>query len=177
MAVRPSLAAEAAEPGPFLQRDQSAQSASSRPDPTTPRSRPPAGIVDYLEKVAEIAGIGVQGAGTFRVAHNAMRQQEIILLEPLLEYLRKKNGIRLIGPDDAAERAPTVALVSDRPGAHLAGMMSRHNVGVGGGHFYAWRLLEGLGINPQHGVLRLSFVHYTTPEEVDRLIAALEAEL
>jgi len=26
-------------------------------------------------------------------------------------------------------------------------------------------------------VLRMSFVHYTTPEEIDRLIKALDAEL
>jgi len=56
-------------------------------------------------------------------------------------------------------------------------MISRHNIGVGGGHFYGYRVLEGLGINPLHGVLRMSFVHYTTPAEIDRLIAALEAEL
>ena len=34
-----------------------------------------------------------------------------------------------------------------------------------------------MGVNPLHGVLRMSFVHYTTPEEVTRLIAALDAEL
>ena len=48
---------------------------------------------------------------------------------------------------------------------------------AGGGHFYAYRLLEAVGIAPSHGVLRLSFVHYTTPEEIDQLIAALDAEL
>jgi selenocysteine lyase/cysteine desulfurase len=38
-------------------------------------------------------------------------------------------------------------------------------------------VLEAMGVSPQHGVLRMSFVHYTTPEEVDRLIKALDAEL
>ena len=75
-----------------------------------------AGIVDYLEKVAEIAGTAVQGAGPFRIAHNAMRAQETALLAPLLDYLRKKNGIRLIGPDDPAKRAPTVSIVARSPG-------------------------------------------------------------
>ena len=37
--------------------------------------------------------------------------------------------------------------------------------------------IVGLGIDPEHGVLRMSFVHYTSPEEIDRLIAALDAEL
>jgi selenocysteine lyase/cysteine desulfurase len=136
-----------------------------------------AGIIDYIEKVAEIAGIAVQGAGVFRVAHNAMRVQEQELLAPLLDYLRKKNGIRLIGPDDPAKRMPTISIVVDRPAAHVAGMISRHNIGVGGGHFYGYRVLEALGVNPAHGVLRMSFLHYTTPEEVQRLISALDAEL
>lgn len=176
MAIRPSLAQQLPNQGHFF-NDTVREKRLNPAGPDHAQIAAASGIADYLEKVAEIAGIGVQGAGPFRVAHNAMRQQETILLEPLLDYLRKKNGIRLIGPGDASKRAPTVAIVSDRPAAHLAGMMSRHNIGVGGGHFYAWRLLEGLGINPQHGVLRLSFVHYTTPEEIDRLIAALEAEL
>ena len=72
---------------------------------------------------------------------------------------------------------PTVSIALDRPAAHVAGMISRHNVGGGGGHFYGYRVLEALGINPVHGVLRRSFVHYTTPEDVQRLIAALDAEL
>jgi selenocysteine lyase/cysteine desulfurase len=45
------------------------------------------------------------------------------------------------------------------------------------GHFYAVRLLEAMGVDPQRGVLRLSFVHYTTMAEIERLIAALEAVL
>ena len=31
-----------------------------------------------------------------------------------------------------------------------------------------------MGVAPEQGVLRLSFVHYTHPDEVARLIAALE---
>ena len=39
------------------------------------------------------------------------------------------------------------------------------------------RPLEALGIDPDQGVLRLSFVHYTTADEVARAIAALDAVL
>jgi selenocysteine lyase/cysteine desulfurase len=34
--------------------------------------------------------------------------------------------------------------------------------------------LSALGIAPEHGVLRLSFVHYTGPDDVDRLLNALD---
>lgn len=176
MAIRPSLAAELPNQGHFF--NETARDKRLVPaGPDHAQVAAAAGIVDYLEKLAALAGPTAQGATPCRIAHHAMRAQETALLAPLLDYLRQKNGIRLIGPDDPARRTPTVSLRVERPAAHLAGMLSRHNVGVGGGHFYAWRLLEALGITPAHGVLRLSFVHYTTPEEITRLIAALDAEL
>ena len=46
-----------------------------------------------------------------------------------------------------------------------------------GGNFYGVRCLEGLGIDPDHGVLRTSFVHYTSPDEVTKLIEALDEVL
>src|SRR3546814_14545227 len=74
-------------------------------------------------------------------------------------------------------RSPTIALCRGEPGGAVAALLARHNIMAGGGHFYAYRLLEAVGIAPSHGVLRLSFVHYTTPEEIQQLIAALDAEL
>ncbi len=106
-----------------------------------------------------------------------MHAQERALMQPLLAYLAGRNDVRLIGPADIARRAPTIALHHREPGSELARRLAAHGVMAGGGHFYAWRLLEALGIDPQHGVLRLSFLHYTTPAEIDRLIAALDAEL
>lgn len=135
------------------------------------------GVVDYLEAVAAMAGPETEGADPFRRAHAAMRAQEVALATPLLNYLSGKNSARLIGPADPLTRAPTIALALNEPGAAVATRLARHKVMASGGHFYAYRLLEALGIDPNHGVLRLSFVHYTTPEEIDQLIAALDAEL
>jgi selenocysteine lyase/cysteine desulfurase len=44
---------------------------------------------------------------------------------------------------------------------------------AGGGDFYAVRPLRALGIDPDKGVLRMSFTHYTSEEDIDRLLAAL----
>jgi len=176
MAIRPSLASELPNQSHFF-NETSARKRLNPAGPDHAQVAASAGIVDYLDKVAEIAGPGVEGATPYRRAANAMRAQETALIAPLLDYLRKKNGIRLVGPDDPAKKVATVSIVVDRPAAHVAGMISRHNIGVGGGHFYGYRALEALGINPAHGVVRMSFVHYTTPQEIDRLIAALDAEL
>ncbi len=41
------------------------------------------------------------------------------------------------------------------------------------GHYYAARVLDGLGVDPDRGVVRLSFVHYTSPGDVARAVDAL----
>ncbi len=176
MAIRPSLAQELPNQGHFF--NETVREKRLVPaGPDYAQIAAASGVVDYLEKVADIAGTAVQGAGPFRIAHNAMRQQEMALVTPLLDYLRGKNGVRLVGPDDPAKRTPTISIMTDRPAAHIAGLLARHDLGVGAGHFYSYRLLEALGINPAHGVLRLSLLHYTAPEEIDRLIKALDTEL
>ena len=43
------------------------------------------------------------------------------------------------------------------------------------GDFYATRPMRALGLDLEHGAVRLSFVHYTEQEEVDRLIRMLES--
>ena len=55
--------------------------------------------------------------------------------------------------------------------------MQQAGIGTEAGHFYAPRALEAMGIDPEDGVVRLSFVHYNTSEEVERVLAALDGAL
>ena len=176
MAIRPELAMSLPNQGHFF-NDGKLRYRLTPAGPDHAQIAAASGIADYLETVADIAGDSVGGDNPFRRAHAAMRLQEVTLARPLLDYLRGKNSVRLIGPDDPATRAPTIALGLAEPGAAVATRLAKHGIMAAGGHFYAWRLLEALGIDPNHGVLRLSFVHYTTPEEINQLIAALDAEL
>ena len=43
--------------------------------------------------------------------------------------------------------------------------------------FYAVRLLEGLDVATDPGVVRLSWVHYTDSADIDRLLNALDEVL
>ena len=52
--------------------------------------------------------------------------------------------------------------------------LSHRGVQTSAGHFYAWRVLDGLGVDPERGVVRLSFVHYTSADDIDRAIMALD---
>lgn len=130
-----------------------------------------AGMADYMEALGAHHGVGASGA------HDLMRAHEIKLLQPLLNAVKDRNSVRLIGPSDAETRAPTVALALNRAGEDVAAELAQQGVMCGGGDFYAVRALEAMGVDMNKGVLRLSFVHYTTEAEVTKAIEALDAVL
>ena len=134
------------------------------------------GVMDYMEAVAARHGAGGQPIQTQAAAvRNLFRQHEIALLQPLLDFLSGHSGVRLIGRTRAAERAPTVAFtVEGSSSTDLAKQLADLKLGVGVGNFYAYRLVKALGIDTDDGALRASFVHYTSQEEISRLIGALD---
>lgn len=137
-----------------------------------------AGIADYVDALYARHQTGDAGArvkGAF--VHDLMRRHETRCLQPLLDYLAGRNDLRLLGPTEAARRAPTVAIHCERPGREVAEALAPKGIMADGGDFYAVRPLQALGIDPAHGVFRMSFVHYTTDAEVDRLIGALDQVL
>ena len=138
-----------------------------------------AGMVDYLEDLYDhhFAKTGVGLTAKAEAVHDLSRDYEVQALQPLLDYLSDRNSVRLIGPKQAEAKAPTVAVHSSLPAANLAAALAQRGIMAGGGDFYGVRCLEGLGIDPDHGVLRLSFVHYTRTEDVTQLIGALDEVL
>ncbi|MDZ7627181.1 MAG: aminotransferase class V-fold PLP-dependent enzyme [Parvularculaceae bacterium] len=140
-----------------------------------------AGMADYVDDLYAHhvrAALPLTDAGNAaRAVHDLMRAAETALLQPLLDYLATKNAGRLLGPCDAAARMPTVAIALDEPGENAAARLAARGIMCGGGDFYAVRCLAAQGVDPNKGVLRASFVHYTARAEVDRLIEALEAVL
>jgi selenocysteine lyase/cysteine desulfurase len=137
-----------------------------------------AGMADYVDALyGHHFGAEASAVEKGRAVHDLMREHEARLLQPMLDYLAGRNDIRLIGPRDAAKRAPTVAIETAGPGEAVAADLAKHGIMAGGGDFYAVRPLEAMGIDLSKGVLRLSFVHYTSSEEVERAIQALDAVL
>jgi len=137
-----------------------------------------AGIADYVDTVyAHHHDDDATPAARAAAVRRLQSDHERRLMAPLLDYLRDRDDLRLIGPERPDGRVPTVALRLDRPGFDVAADLAEHGIMAGGGDFYATRLLEALGIDPDHGVLRLSFVHYTHPDEIDQLIRALDTTL
>ncbi|OJY33697.1 MAG: nitrogen fixation protein NifS [Rhodobacterales bacterium 65-51] len=139
-----------------------------------------AGMADYIDALyTHHHGEAAHATPLARnnAVHALMRAHEEEVLQPLLDHLAARNDLRLIGPRQAAGRAPTVAVALDRPAEPVAAALAAHGIMAGGGDFYAVRPLESLGVDLSRGVLRLSFVHYTTAAEVQKLMGALDRVL
>ncbi|NUH64314.1 aminotransferase class V-fold PLP-dependent enzyme [Sulfitobacter sp. S0837] len=134
-----------------------------------------AGMADYIDAFhAHHIGGDADATGRGVAVHDAMRAHETGLLQSLLDAMAARNSVRVIGPADATKRAPTVALALDRPGAEMARALAERGIMAGGGDFYAGRTLQAMNVPQDKGVLRLSFTHYTTQDEMDKLLNALD---
>ena len=84
--------------------------------------------------------------------------------------------MRLIGSGVAdARRAPTVAFMPSKISPpDMEATLGERGFITGANDFYARRLVEALGLDPDVGVMRVSMTHYTREQDVSRLLGALE---
>ncbi|MEE4364377.1 MAG: aminotransferase class V-fold PLP-dependent enzyme [Desulfotignum sp.] len=138
-----------------------------------------AGIAQYLDGVydhhfSESADPAEKG----RLLKQLFQNHENALLTHLMNWLKQRTDIRIIGPDDPSLRAPTVSIVpKNRSIDEVFAVLTNKKLMTGQGHFYGVRPLLGMNIPMETGVLRLSFLHYTTSDEIQQLIGGLAAAL
>jgi len=135
------------------------------------------GLAEYFDGLDAHHGGGAASGRPQRV-RELLRDAELELLPRLLGYLAARPDVRLLGPAEAAHRAATVSFVphAAEPAA-VAAQLARHGIMAASGNFYAVRLLRALGVDPARGAVRLSFVHYNSAAEMDRLLSALDQVL
>ncbi|MDB6044444.1 MAG: aminotransferase class V-fold PLP-dependent enzyme [Gammaproteobacteria bacterium] len=133
------------------------------------------GIAEYFDALDAHHGGGGVATRPQRV-RELLRNAETPLLSALLEYLKARKGVRLLGPATAHERAATVSFVTHAadPAAVVKALAQRGFM-TGYGNFYAVRVLEAMGVDPARGAVRVSFVHYTAPAEMTALIETLDS--
>ncbi len=137
-----------------------------------------AGMADYIDALhLHHFGAEPQAAARNRAVHDLMRRAEVAVVAPLLDYLAARNDLRLIGPRAAEARAPTVAVALDRAAEPVSEALGREGIACWAGDFYAVRPLMAMGIDLERGVLRMSLTHYTSADDVARLIGALDRVL
>ena len=126
------------------------------------------------------AGAGVAGAGRrarILAGMRAIETYEHEMSARVLAGLAQIPGLTVHGPADpgrTAERTPTFAVtLAGWTPRGLAEALAARGIYAWDGDFYATTLVEDLGLAASGGVVRLGMVHYTTFDEVDRLIGTL----
>ncbi|MDA0657537.1 MAG: cysteine desulfurase-like protein [Planctomycetota bacterium] len=134
--------------------------------------------IDYLAQLGrQLSQPTVTRRAALKEAFRWIEDYERRLMRRLLDGLATLPSYTVFGirdPARDAERLPTLSLRhrSASPQA-LAQYLADHGVFAWHGNYYALRLSEILGQEPD-GMVRLGLVHYNTPEEVDRTLSLLQ---
>jgi selenocysteine lyase/cysteine desulfurase len=137
------------------------------------------GIIDYFDAIYKHHFDKNESPAQKNIALNRLfHEHEKELLETLLAFLRSRNDIQIIGPNTIEARAPIVSIIpKNKDLKKVYAILTEHKLMLGMGHFYAVRPLIDMNIPQQPGVLRISFVHYTSKEDINQLITGLKAAL
>ena len=93
------------------------------------------------------------------------------------EAVKRIPGVEIWGPDfSSRSRAPTVSITLNKASAaQAAAALASRGICVWDGHFYAARALQILNLTERGGLLRTGVSLYTPREDLQRLIAGIEA--
>ncbi len=144
----------------------------------TPSFEGQAGVgatVGYLEWLGAQADPAANSRrARIAAAMGAMVAYENALGTRLLAGLATVPGLKLWGPPTMEGRVPTFAFTIDghHPDA-IAAHLAANGIFTWSGHFYAVEVIGRLGLEDAGGLVRVGLCHYSTADEVDRLISAL----
>jgi len=138
------------------------------------------GTFDYLSWIGRQFGGAEDSASrreVLRAAMGAIRATEQELALRALNALLGVPGLALRGIVDPArldERVPTFAFtLAGHSPREVAAALGNRGIAVWDGDYYAYELIRALGLAESGGMVRVGFVHYNEPAEVDRLAEAL----
>jgi cysteine desulfurase family protein (TIGR01976 family) len=131
-----------------------------------------AAAVDFLASLAQSAESRRE---RLRAALAELDRRGVALAQRLLDGLASIRGARVFGPAAASARTPTVAFtLNEAPPDDVADALADVAVFVSTGDFYATSVVRRYGLASRGGLVRAGCAAYTTADEVDRLLAAVE---
>jgi cysteine desulfurase family protein (TIGR01976 family) len=138
-----------------------------------------AGVTAAVDYLADLGGAGETRRARLARAMGRIKAYEMTLSERFLAGATAVPGLRVYGVTDVerlSERTPTfaVSLAGYTP-EEVAARLGAQGIFVWHGHYYAVAVMERLGLLDKGGLVRIGFVHYNTPAEVDRVLGALDA--
>ncbi|HJS27673.1 MAG TPA: cysteine desulfurase-like protein [Actinomycetota bacterium] len=139
------------------------------------------GFAGWVAAVGYLASLGVGGTRREALAHafeRAIAPWEADLSRRFVDGLASIPRVRLFGIAEVGrvgERTPTFAIrVGDQHPAETAKALAERGIYVWDGNYYAFEIMERLGLEESGGAVRVGFCHYNTREEVDRVLDELE---
>jgi cysteine desulfurase family protein (TIGR01976 family) len=125
-----------------------------------------AGALAAIEYLREL------GDGDLDAAFTLIEEHETRLTARFLSAL--PDGVQLYGIRTPEGRTPTFCFnVDGRPPRQVAELLAERELYVWDGDYYALEPMRSLGLADSGGAVRAGFLHYTTEDEVDRLLEAL----
>jgi selenocysteine lyase/cysteine desulfurase len=119
---------------------------------------------------------GIEAAADFLldVGLDVIAASEAERFARLIGGLHAIDGIRVVGPQDVADRAPTLMFeVAGQTPVAVSERLATDRVAVWDGHNYAVEAMGPLGLDVEAGAVRAGISIYTTDDDVDRLLAAV----
>ncbi|GGM05726.1 cysteine desulfurase-like protein [Deinococcus aerophilus] len=139
----------------------------------TPQYELLAGWLGTLDYLRELGGHTTLSREALEAAYTRIADLEAPVAARLVEGLTALPGVTVYGPQDLQGRVGTVAFrVAGEAPLDTSARLTAAGVDVGAGHFYAVQPLTDLGLYPE-GVLRASIAHYTTVEDIERLLSGV----
>ena len=137
------------------------------------------GILDYFDLVYDHHFKDNASPYEKNIALNDLFQtHEKALLQRLLDFLKSRDDVQIVGPDHTEDRAPIISIIPLKKNIKkVYTALIEQKLMLGMSNFYAVRPLIDMDIPRQPGVIRMSFLHYTSIEEIDQLIEGLKVAL
>lgn len=133
---------------------------------------PPARFEAGTPAIAQAIGMAAALRWLDGLGMDAAVAHERELADYALVRLAEVPGLRVIGPGRGPERTGIVSFELEGVHAHdVSEILDRHAVAIRAGHHCAQPLMDRFGVA---ATARASFGVYTTREEIDRLIEALD---
>jgi cysteine desulfurase/selenocysteine lyase len=121
--------------------------------------------------IAEAIGLGAAVDWLSDLGMEAVREHELEMTSYALEAMSELPQVRLHGPRLASQKGGVLAFSYANLHPHdIAALLDREGIAIRAGHHCAQPLAERLGVV---ATARASFYVYSTPEEVDTLVAGL----
>lgn len=149
------------------------ESAPERMELGTPSFEAMAGTTAAIDFLASLSNVGGSRRERVAATMHGLHARGAVLARQLIDGLRAIPSVKVLGPDAAAPRTPTVSFaVGSRPAREIARALATRGVFASSGNFYASTIVAKLGYGGT-GLVRAGAACYTTSDEVSRLLDAV----